>query len=99
VKGQQTYETQKHLLLAILWSRAQQKQAATPNNRKKEIAEYFRCDAVAPSKVVHPQRLLAAGPFPTQERSRPTPTAVAHPMSGLNAAASTARPNLPNRTS
>src|ERR1017187_678589 len=28
-------ETQMHLLLAILWSRAQQKQAATPNNRKK----------------------------------------------------------------
>jgi hypothetical protein len=51
-------------LLAILRPGAQQLQAATSNNRK--IADYFRCDAVASSKVGHPQRFFAANPFHPQ---------------------------------
>jgi hypothetical protein len=53
-----------HELLAVLQPRAQQKQAATSNNRR--IADYFRCDAVTSSKVGHPQRFFAANPFHPQ---------------------------------
>jgi hypothetical protein len=60
IKGQQTYETQMHELLAILRLKAQPMQTAI-NKEQKNIACYLRWDAVAPVKGCHARYFFAAG--------------------------------------